>query len=170
MPAFSQTGTYNAPVLVYPTVTGLTISGSSVGSITIPLLLTNYSPPMARTSVNIITGMPFIIPGLAVGGNAVGIGITELPKAHLEGHIDTPLQASGTFQLPFIVLDGIQYTYADLIAGFQDGRLANWGKQNPSAFRDPFGRQYNNVEVIEFTASYVETVPGRTTFTMVLRV
>lgn len=168
MPFYTATSTYDQPVLVYPTVSGLTISGILPANITIPLELTTYSVPSRKLSTVLLAGMPHTLENYSIGGNAVAVGGTELAKITIDGHIDTPTQISGTLALPYIQLDGIRYTYADIIAGFIDGRLTNWTPQRPSYFRDPYGRRYDNPQVLDFSASYVEAVPGRTNFSMVL--
>lgn len=180
----SETGVYNQPQLVYPAPPSVTINGSSVSTITIPLLLTTFSGSSRKPTVAQQSFIPIIVNGgLAYGGNALSLGPSELPKIQLEGTIDTPMvdeSAGGAvprtdkFFIPNVLVFGyFRYTYGQLIAMFLEGRGAystTWGRVDPTSFRDPYGRVYANPRVLDFTASYVEGVPGRNSFTMQLKV
>lgn len=170
---------YDAPALVFPLRSGITVPANtgpdvSIIDTVIPLHLTSYKPPKAQPTVNVVTSLPLIdeASNLAYGGNAISEGAPGgLPRVTIEGHIDTPCINQGEFRVPNIVLsaDNSRITYGEFIIASIEGRMnvtsANeWRAVNPLWFRDPFGRIYNNPKIIEFSASYVEGVPGRTQF------
>lgn len=176
MPAYeydTATTTYSQPEIAFPTISGLTNGGVAVTpTVYIPLLVTNYVAPTRAASVGTVGVIPIISnKGLAYGGQAVMTGNLTLPKVKVEGHIDTPL-ISNTNPLSNIQLNGFRLHYADLIAMYLEGRAsaAGWERIDPSYFRDPYGRVFNNPRILDFNASYVEAVPGRTNFSLTLKV
>jgi hypothetical protein len=121
---------------------------------------------------------------VATDGNLISWGTTSLPRITLSGEIDTPIAALtsdsstiptvGNFATPIPRFGTQVISYADIIGLCLEGNiLTSTGKPtivHPDWFRDPFGRQFNNVRVEKFQASFVEAVPGRHTFSMTLRV
>lgn len=141
----------------------------------IPLVLDDYKPPTRTPQTNVVTSIPHIESANTVyGGTFRSTGSSALNKITMSGYIETPTQKTGDttpYATPLLKVDNKAYTYADLIAMYIEGRLAgNRTKVNPLWFRDPFGRVFTNPTIFDFTANYVEAVPGRTTFTMVLKV
>lgn len=178
----TESTTYNQPVLRYPTVTGVTVPG---GLFEVPLLVTSYMPPDYKLITNNIAVMPAIYSdGTAISTSAVSRGASSLPRVTLEGTIDSPMTTSnatdttGTsadtlnFMVPTILIGSYKATWTEFIVACMEGRAATtgYGRVDPLWFRDSFGRVYNNPRILDFSASYVEAVPGRTTFSMVLKV
>lgn len=192
---YSSEGAVDHPALRYPSVAGITNvpnqdPDEADSGVVIPIRLTTYSGPQTKQQLGSIDVMPIFNPndgGYAVGGKTLSYGQSELTKIQMEGYIETPCTettVSGEkLNIPTPKFNSMNVTYADLIAAYTEGRanvtsvnaggviLNNmWVRTNPTWFRDPFGKVYNNPKVINFTASYVESIPGRTTFTMQLQV
>lgn len=168
------------PALAYPKVAGITAPANKVPdntdpNIVIRLTLTSYSVRSRRSKVSITQSLPLtdIYDGTTWGGTAVADGPQELPKTTLAGHIDTPLDADN---LPTVMAGTQHMSYAEFIIACLDGRAGSfmwgdarvWKTIQPVWFRDPYGRVYFNPRVFDFTATFLEAVPGRTNFTMTL--
>lgn len=164
--------TVNRPQIVFPAITGLLVSGAVASPLTIPMTVTSYVPPKRNAKTELITSIPLLHTGsnLSYGGTTVAEGNVETAKISVEGFIDTPTIDSGNYRLPYITLGGNNLHYADLIIGFIEGRwsVPTWQKINPTSFRDPYGRVYNNPRIWDFNATFVEGVPGRTNISLTL--
>lgn len=192
---YSSEGAVNAPALRYPQLAGITAPANvspdnADAGLVIPIRLTTYSGPTSKQQVNSIDLMPVFNPangGFAVGGKTVSYGASELIKIQMEGYIDTPctetIVSGESLNIPKPTLNSMAVTYADLIATYTEGRASissvnvggttinnMWTRVNPTWFRDPFGKVFNNPKVINFSGSYVEAIPARTNFTMLLQV
>lgn len=169
---YDSIGTKNAPMISFPMIAGMTIAGGTPATVEIPLVLTAYTSVTRVPTTGLIGTIPIIDDNFAYGGQTVSVGNIQLPKVSMEGHIDTPVTDSGGWQLPNIVLSGRNLTYADLIAMYLEGRASavGWRRIDPLWFRDPYGRTYNSPFIMDFTATYVEAVPGRNNFTLQLKV
>lgn len=193
--SYDSQGPVNAAAIRYPPTSGISAPANvfpdqADSGIVIPLGLNTYNPRSTKTQLSTIDLMPILNPnssGFSIGGKTLGYGTKELPKLQLEGRIDTPCSNSivngEVLNIPDCKFNGMNVTYADLITAFLEGR-ANlqttnlggvsinnmWTRLNPTWFRDPQGRVYNDPKIISFTASYVEAVPGRVTFSMTLQV
>lgn len=162
----AQTGVYNKPALGFQP-----IGGVQVPSWECPMILTTFSPPSRKPKVNVITTVPIIRPsGFAAGGQAVTVAPNEFLKVSMEGFIDTPTVDYGEYRLPNILVDGVRVTWLDFIVMGVEGRLNYWDRYDPTYFRDPYGRVYNNPRIMDIAGTYVEQVPGRTNFSMTLKV
>lgn len=168
MPNITQTATYDQPALAYNPVPGMFVAGSP-NPYVIQLILQTYSGITAKGTLNTISSMPIVRAdqgGFAYGGIAISEGATELPRLSIGGYIDTTwveVNNSG------VLMNAVSVTWADFIIACMEGRVSNtWQRYDPLWFRDPFGRQFNNVRIIDFQASYVEAVPNRTTFSATL--
>lgn len=153
-------------------------------SIVIPLRVKAYNTPAAKMPTNVQGAGTILDPGSdqAFGGTFASHGTRELTKLSIDGEIDTPMTLLNDWRVPALYIENPadeedesnRITYGELIAYYLSGQLNvadnNWGVQNPSWFRDPFGRVYNNPRVLDYTANYVEAVPGRTTFNMVMKI
>lgn len=185
MPNYTQTSTYNKPVLHYSMADDgyVTVNGA-VDDIVIPMILTQYSGIEGTGLINTVTTMPIVRAdqgGFAYGGNAISEGAISLPRLTLGGTIDTPFDTAGfndnnggdpVFYAPAVNMNWAQnIDYAEFIIACMEGRVSQtYQRFDPTWFRDPFGRQFNNVRIIDFSASYVEGVPGRSSFTATLLV
>lgn len=161
--------------LVFPDISGLLLGGFAYTPVVVPLTLTSYAPATRNAKVNEVGVLPIITPdNMAYSANTLLLGGTELPKITFEGFMDTPTVDFNGWQLPELTLNEIRYTYADLIAMYVEGRAAQtptgYGRVDPLSFRDPYGRVYDNPRILDFSASYVESVPGRNNFSMTLKV
>lgn len=168
--------------LVLPRDASWTTPGETGDILTIPMLITSYIPRSKKPKVNTITTLPMVdvFSGTAFGGNAVAEGPQELAKITVEGTMDTPTVSSGGWQVPAIMDGGGErYTYAEIILACIEGRyqasthpLSSDGywyvKTEPLSFTDPYGRVFNSPRIFDFSASYVEAVPGRNSFSMTL--
>lgn len=164
----SETNVFDQPILRFPAITGVVTPG---GTWDIPLLLTTFDEPTRKPTTGTITGLPILAADNAVGVTVASHGVNSLARIHMEGHITTPTTHVGPNELPNIRIDGTYSTWADFIIMCFEGRSnAFYGKVEPSLFRDPFGRIYTKLKILDFTAAHVEAVPGRTTFTMELKV
>lgn len=174
MPAFEYDSltTVNTPMIRFPMITGLTIAGATPSTVDIPMVVTSYTPVSRGATVGVLGSIPIIDEGFSYGGQTVAVGNIALPKLSVEGFMDTPTVASGAYQLPDILLSSIRLTYGELIAMYFEGRAASsgWGRVDPTWFRDPYGRVYNSPYIMDFSATYVQAVPGRTNFTLQLKV
>lgn len=172
MPTFTQTTTYNAPALAYTKVTGITYPGGSTADPqVIPLHLDQYSGLNAKSNLVQLSVMPIVSENFTYGGVVIAEGANELARVTLGGFIDTPTVSSSGFQLCDLKYsaDNSRMTWADFIVTCLEGRVSQtWQRFDPLWFRDPYGRQFTRVRMLDFTASYVEGVPGRTTFTTTL--
>lgn len=179
MATFTQTSTFNAPTLAYNGVQGLKYPGLTLGTmpnpVTIPLVLDQYSGVTARSNVNVVTTMPVIQENFTYGGTVVGEGTSEFPRVTIGGYIETPSAVDGDGNLVSLLLQkgednfygGI--SYADFIIMCLEGRVSStWQRFDPVWFRDPYGRQFTRVRVMDFNATYVEGVAGRTNFSATL--
>lgn len=173
---FTSTPVYNQPALRYPTV-------GVYSFFDIPMVLTSYTPTGRSPAVTAIEDL-----SRRGGGNVpwtgvrVGQGARTLGKLSLAGFIDTPMD---TNNLPNIIRKGdsapsgggtniFNVHYAELIAAAMEGRMVQYAQQNPvridpTYFRDPFGRVYTGITVLNFTANFMEQRPCRTNFTMNLQ-
>lgn len=118
-----------------------------------------------------------------IGGNAIALGVNQLPKLYFEGWIDSPYSVPTTGEDPMTTVPGILggdgniYNFVQLIAAYFQGNVSvsalsgsPWARIDPTWFRDPYGRCYQNPRILTFTASRTEAVPYRHTFTMTLLV
>lgn len=192
---FASIGATDACALRYPSLSNVSHPGNVTpdtgdSGLVIPLRLTSYSGLTSKPTTSSVDIIPIINPndgGFAIGGKTISYSSMELPKIHIEGYADTPCTATTVsgelLNIPQAIFNSMNVTYADLITAYMEGRanlqtvntggitLDNmWTRTNPTWFRDPFGRVYNNPKVISFNASYVEQYPGRTTFQMILQV
>lgn len=179
MITFTQTTTYDSPALAYTPLSGVSVPGSPSPYV-IDLTLTEYHPPIEKSSVNTVSQMPIIqSSNFAYAGVAVAEGGTELAKVTCGGHIDTPMVDAaenyagytGAVRVPNITINGFKATWADFIIMCIEGRVsADWNSYHPLWFRDPYGRQFNNPRILDFNASFVEQVPGRVNFSLTMKV
>lgn len=168
----SDSGIFDQPLLSYGAISGLTVSGSS-GAIQIPLVLTSYKGPRRTPKIGTVTTIPVMNENYSFGGNTQAEGASELPKIQIEGQFDTPGVISSGLYLYDIVIGGTtRISYGELIAMCFEGRAFTdfgfWLPTNPTSFRDPYGRVYNNPRVSAFTATYTEGAPMRQTFSMTM--
>lgn len=162
----AQQSVYGLPGLSFPVGT-LSITGVVTPDIFIPMLLTSYQHATRRPKVQQSSAIPLLAGQTAYGGNFLTEGAQDLPSIALEGTMDTPTLKTGGLSLPDLIVDGERMLYGELIALYIEGRSVVGRKHVlPTWFRDPYGRQYNSPLITDFTASYVESVPGRNTFTM----
>lgn len=171
-----QTSIYNKPVLAYPTFAGLSIGTS----FEIPLVITTYSPPNSKNTMNNIAVLPIQgSGGFAYGGSAVGQGGSTNPSLVVDGFCDTPTAPSTgssgeSVMISTVTVNGIPHLYSEIIAMCLEGRALGtadgWDGLNPLYFRDPYGRQFNNPRIIDFSASYVEAIPGRSNVSITMKV
>lgn len=176
-------GTPNYPAIAYAPISGVTAPANQfpdtadVTNIIVPLHVRSFDLPQSKSQVNVVDVMPIINPhtGQSFGGKRVFHGSKDLPKLTMEGFIDTPCTVSGTFDIPQVIIGGSNMTYADLISHINSGQLSitsdgEWVRSDPLWFRDPYGRVYNKPRIYDFSGTYVEQVPGRTNFNMVMMV
>jgi hypothetical protein len=179
MVTFTQTATYDQPALAYTPLTGVSVP-TSPNPYVIPLTITEYTPPMEKTSVNLITQIPIIQDSnFAYAGTTVADGVVELAKLTCSGFIDSPMTTSteayagytAASYVPSITINSIRATWSEFIIMCLEGRVStDWNRYDPLWFRDSYGRQFNLPRILDFTATYVEGVPGRTNFTLNLKV
>lgn len=171
MPIYGQTTNYKA-ALAFPPISGLTIGGVAISAqYEIPITIEQYTAPNAKSNVNVITAMPVATNNFSFGGSALGHGALQLPTLTVGGFMEAPTVASSSnMRVPDVVVDGVRLTYADLVIMYWEGRAGNWSRIDPVFFRDSYGRQFLAPTIMDFTASYVEGVPGRTSFTLQLQV
>lgn len=184
-----QTSIYNAPVLsVYKPPSGGTTSvpantGPDAGNtseLVIPMVLTTYAAPIRTPKINTIGVVPmqttYSGANTSWGGTILAEGPSQLPRIQLEGHIDTPRETDGDYEISALKIEDIRYSFPDYIATLWEGRgaffasLGYWQKIEPLWFRDPYGRKFTNLKIIDFNASYIEGVPQRNSFSMQLMV
>lgn len=177
-----ETTTYNMPCLFIPFIAGLSLPANTgvdagfTNGTCVYLHETSHTGP-SSPQVQSTAMIPIITPkGLAFGGQIVGHPAHILPRISIEGFIDTPCTQQGEYFLPTIVdTMGIKYTYAEVIAMMLEGRANSdpaygWERLDPLWYRDPWGRIYGGPRILDFSATYVEGVPERNQFTMVLKV
>lgn len=184
MANFTQTTTYDAPAIAFPPIAGVTAPSNRVpdnedSNIVIRLVLTSFTAPNRRAKTGIVTTLP-IGAGSAwpAGGNVVSFGAQEFNKITIEGTIDTPCTASGSYNIPSLIIsDGSlasNHTYGEFIAKCIDGSINTYYtwpiKVDPLWFRDPYGRKWTSLKILDYSATYVESVPGRTQISMTLKV
>lgn len=164
----TQTSFYNDPILQFPGSSSIVLQGvAQTGTFTVPLTLVAYSPAMPTFTHGQATMIPID------GGIGAGVALTPsigLTQVRMEGFIDTPMAESADLYLSSLTLDGFRQTYADIVAAYWEGRMAGWQRIQPTLFRDPYGRQFDNPVIMDFQASYIEAAPQRTNFTLVLKV
>lgn len=170
----SEVSTKNAPALAYPKAAGFTFPANlspdtGDSNLVIRMTLTTLGVVTRKAKVNVVQSSPILSGSLAYGASTISQGAMEVPKLQVEGFIDTP-STTTTPILPQLTAGSINYSYAEYIAMCWDGSAGNWNRIDPAWFRDPYGRVYANPQVFDFTASYVEGIPGRTNFTMVLAI
>lgn len=167
---------------LYFPVSDLTIAGiTGTPGYFIPVHITSYTGVSKAPKLGVQNVIPITMPdNTSYGGSFVSEGGQELAKLSIDGYIDTPTTNISGAQLSSVTVDGLRTTYAELIAMYIEGRaqsprdantgtiLWGWKRLDPLWFRDPFNRVYSDPRIIDFTAGYVEAVPGRTIFTMKL--
>lgn len=176
------TGLLGKPAIAFAKPTYMTVPANqspdqASADLVIPMILTAYTPPTRKPKVNMVTSLPLmnVYNRTSWGGSAVSHGPMELPKIQLDGTMDTPTTNFSGWRLPTLQENnaiGQRMTYAEFIQACLEGRVEldveDWKKTDPLWFRDPYGRRYDSPKILDFTASFVENVPGRTTFQMTL--
>lgn len=169
-----------AAALCYPA--GATTLTSD--DITIPLRLTSYSGVNRKRTISSkqSIGKLTLSTNTVSNSNFIGQSKMVLPTITISGEMDSPTSTSGNYSLPSTsyptnASNTYKLTYPDIIAACLEGRVyelngstKTYGVIQPNWFRDPFGRLFTGVEVRSFSAAFVEGVPGRHTFNMVLGV
>lgn len=173
---YDSLGPTDAPALCFASSVGMPTDMNEAPdaantNTVIPLRLKSYTPPSVKMAVDTYGS----VPEAQLPNKAAYEGIVELPKATMEGEIETPCVALGQNFVPDVIVDDIRYTWGGLIALlFEQEKLDGSGfytdRVDPLWFRDPFGRIYTNPQIIAFEAAFVEQVPGRNTFSMTLKV
>lgn len=167
-----ETNVYNQPALAFKYSPDISIPGGP-SPVIVPMTLTVSGVPTAASTPTQVIVTPIVMPsGLVVGSNVLGDAPINQPRISLEGTMDTPLTIDGTDHVPAILVNNtIRITWAEYVVMCMEGRVTStYTRWDPLWYRDPFGRQYNNPRIVDFTAQYVEAVPGRTSFTMQLKV
>lgn len=173
-----------APGVQYATPSGVTVNGSSVSTIFIPMILSSATLPTYVRSQNESAALPIIDMGngIASGGSFATAAGGQFPKISLEGTIDVPLTSvteTGTYsgqdaEVPAVQVNSVPMHWVDVIAMFFEGRYtgssSGYARYDPSFYRDPYGRRYDHPRVMDFTASFVAGVPTRANFTMQLMI
>lgn len=164
---WQATPIYEQAALRYP-------AAGSYGQLEIPMRLTSFKPVSRKVELR-VTEVPFRVDP---NPNTIGYpSFTEaaesIPLLEFEGYMDTPLgNISGSFATPLLYRGGYPITYGDFIAQSFSGELSGTSlreRVEPLWFRDPYGRYYSNPKVQDFNCSYVEAVPQRQQFSLVLR-
>lgn len=152
------------------------VTGESA-EVIVPLRIKNYTPPIAKSSIQTVETGYIMSPtdGNVFGGKATSFSVQELPKAVMDGEIDTPIDSETNLPSIQIEADDTPITYGELIALYTEGALqvqstGIWKRVDPLWFRDPYGRIYENPKILDYTASFVEQVPGRLNFSLTLKV
>lgn len=186
----------DCPAICFPPVSGVTghtnrSPDTANTNWVIPLHINAHSSPSRKPKTGDLAMMPLlnVSNGTTWGGHAAGVGPQELPKVSIEGFIETPTTSftnkSGIAdgRLPALIVSATtqRLTYAELISACLEGRAGAstlhlgddwsgviWSRVDPLWYRDPFGRVYTYPKILDFSASFVEAAPGRTTFTMQL--
>lgn len=182
-----ETTNYDVPALAFAPPAGISVPGNLYPDQAYPytvvqMTITNHTMPSRKAKVNTLSTIPLINVqnNTTWGGHAVSVGGKEFPKVQIEGHIDTPTDSD---HLPLVTVQatGQRMTYGELILAYTEGRVEAvpldlgpdwqgmiWRRTDPIWYRDAYGRVFSNPKIIDFTANYVEAVPGRTTFSLQL--
>lgn len=159
-----NSGVYDQPALIYPALAGVTVNGAG-GPFTIPISMTAYTPVSRRPKLTPVTTLPILSGNYNYGGTTQAESSLEIAKLSFDGTIDTPCIDESQWRVSNLLVNGVRITYAELIIMCMEGRVntgnGHWNVTNPTLFRDPYGRVWNNPQVIDVQASFVESVPGR---------